>query len=87
MSVREILLACVVGCTLAGCGTTNSWLARNMGDSIPHWVGGLPPDAPPRAGTQQYDEYRKKLEGEAGKAAEAKAAAQPESSASSAAIH
>ena len=33
-----------------------------MGDYIPQWAGGLPPDAPPRPGTAQYDEYMKERE-------------------------
>src|SRR5437016_5107204 len=24
---------------------------------MPHWMGGLPPDAPPRAGTPQYEAW------------------------------
>ena len=33
-----------------------------MGDYIPQWVGGLPPDAPPRPGTPEYDAYMKERE-------------------------
>jgi len=28
-----------------------------ISDYVPHWAGGLPPDAPPRPGTAKYDEF------------------------------
>jgi len=43
--------------TLAGCGTINEKLSAGMGDYIPQWAGGLPPDAPPRPGTAKYDAF------------------------------
>ena len=33
-----------------------------MGDYIPQWLGGLPPDAPPRPGTAKYDEFMRERE-------------------------
>jgi hypothetical protein len=63
MSIRRILLICALAASLSGCGTLNSWLARSVGEAIPPWAGGLPPDAPPRPGTAQYEEYRRQLEG------------------------
>jgi hypothetical protein len=33
-----------------------------MGDYIPRWLGGLPPDAPPRPGTAKYEEFMKERE-------------------------
>jgi hypothetical protein len=55
-------------CSLGGCGTINGYLANGMGDYVPHWAGGLPPDVPPRPGTAKYEEFmrdreRKRLEG------------------------
>jgi hypothetical protein len=65
MSIVRIVLLCVPAGLLSACGTMNSWLARNMGESVPNWAGGLPADAPPRPGTAQYEEYRRQLEGHA----------------------
>ncbi|MCP3477103.1 hypothetical protein NLM33_43890 [Bradyrhizobium sp. CCGUVB1N3] len=55
-----ILLALAVG--LTGCGTVNEKLSAGMGEYVPHWAGGLPADAPPRAGTPQYDAWMKERE-------------------------
>ena len=41
--------------TLAGCSN----LATFFADNIPQWAGGLPKDAPPRAGDPRYAEYFK----------------------------
>jgi hypothetical protein len=32
---------------------------------MPHWMGGLPADAPPRRGTPEYDEFMAKRAQEA----------------------
>ena len=53
------LLLCA---SLAGCGTINEKMAAGMGDYVPQWAGGLPPDAPPRAGTAKYDEWMRERE-------------------------
>jgi hypothetical protein len=37
-----------------------------IADMVPHALGGLPKNAPPRPGTPEYDEYKKRLEGQAG---------------------
>jgi hypothetical protein len=42
---------------LGGCGTINTYLADGASDYIPHWLGGMPADAPPRPGTAKYDEF------------------------------
>jgi hypothetical protein len=57
----RIVILCGIAFGLSGCGTINSWLARNTGDLVPQWAGGLPPDAPPRPGTVQYEQYRNEL--------------------------
>ena len=36
-----------------------------MADSIPHWAGGLPADAPPRPADPKYAEYLEKLKDKA----------------------
>ena len=41
--------------TLAGCSNLATFLA----DNIPQWAGGLPKDAPPRAGDPRYADYFK----------------------------
>jgi hypothetical protein len=58
-----ILLASAwLACALSGCASINEKVSAGMGDYIPMWAGGLPPDAPPRPGTPQYDEYMKERE-------------------------
>ena len=52
----------LAACALSGCGTINEKLANGMGDYMPQWLGGLPPDAPPRPGTAKYDEWMKERE-------------------------
>jgi len=61
MSLRlpGIAAVALLALGLAGCGTVNERLSAGMGDAIPHWAGGLPADAPPRAGTPEYDAWMK----------------------------
>jgi hypothetical protein len=47
---------------LSGCGTINANLAAGISDYVPHWAGGLPPDAPPRPGTAKYEEFMRERE-------------------------
>ena len=49
-------------CGLGGCGTINANLAAGVSDTLPHWAGGLPADAPPRPGTAKYDEFMQERE-------------------------
>lgn len=44
---------------LSGCG------GGVVGDWLPHSMGGLPKDAPPRAGTPEYDAWQEKIRGKA----------------------
>ena len=60
--ISTIVALSLAGCGLGGCGTINEKLAAGVSDAIPAWVGGLPADAPPRAGTAKYDEYMKERE-------------------------
>jgi len=39
-------------------------ISEKVIDSTPAWMGGLPKDAPPRLGTPEYDEFRRKQEAE-----------------------
>ncbi len=65
VSCRRFLhLIAAMACagSLAGCASINGKVAEGMGEFIPQWAGGLPPDAPPRPGTAKYDEYMKERE-------------------------
>ncbi len=58
-----LLLASVpLASGLGGCASLNEKAAAAMGDYVPQWAGGLPPDAPPRPGTAKYDEWMKERE-------------------------
>ena len=57
-----VLAAALLTCGLSGCGTINEKLADGVGDYLPHWLGGLPADAPPRPGTAKYDEFMRERE-------------------------
>jgi hypothetical protein len=49
-------------CGLGGCGNINANLAAGISDTLPHWAGGLPPDAPPRTGSAKYEEFMRERE-------------------------
>jgi hypothetical protein len=56
MIVKRLLAAGAVlwlGATLCACSPFAGYVA----DHVPHWAGGLPPDAPPRPGAPGYDEF------------------------------
>src|ERR1700731_2447102 len=57
-----VLAIALLACGLSGCGTINEKLADGVGDYVPHWLGGLPADAPPRPGTAKYDEFMRERE-------------------------
>jgi len=56
------LAAALLACSVSACGTINEKLADGIGDYVPQWLGGLPPDAPPRPGTAKYDEMMRERE-------------------------
>jgi hypothetical protein len=56
---RGVVLV-IAGIVLASCTSGGT-----VGELMPHWVGGLPKDAPPRPGTPEYEAYRQQLEAEA----------------------
>jgi len=60
--ISTLVAISLAGFALSGCGTINEKLSAGMGDYIPQWAGGLPPDAPPRPGTAKYEEYMKERE-------------------------
>jgi len=39
----------------------NSTLGHAIADYLPAWAGGLPRDAPPRPGTDEYDAFKKRM--------------------------
>jgi hypothetical protein len=67
-----LLAVAFIACGLSACGSINERLGAGMADTIPHWAGGLPPDAPPRPGTAKYDEFMKERERKRLEAAPAK---------------
>ena len=80
-----LLAVALPACGLGGCASINEKLSAGMGDYIPKWAGGLPPDVPPRRGTPEYDEYMKERERkrlEPAVAADGSKPASPQSSAS-----
>jgi hypothetical protein len=57
-----LLASTLLAGVLSGCASINQKASAAMGDYIPQWAGGLPPDAPPRPGTPEYDAYMKERE-------------------------
>jgi hypothetical protein len=77
----------LLACSLGGCGIINSNLAAGISDYVPHWAGGLPPDAPPRPGSAKYEEFMRERERKRLEAAAPKEDADRTSSSSLDAIH
>jgi hypothetical protein len=50
-----LLAVALASCTSGG----------TIADMVPHALGGLPKNAPPRLGTPEYEDYRKRIEGQA----------------------
>jgi|SRR5690348_4336842 hypothetical protein len=57
----RLLFFCLAGLSLAGCASgSNANAYASMSEHLadmPHWMGGLPADAPPRRGTRAYDAW------------------------------
>ena len=60
--LAAVLATILLACGLSGCGTINEKLADGLGEYVPQWLGGLPPDAPPRPGTAKYEEFMRERE-------------------------
>ena len=60
--IPTIVAILIAGFAVSGCGTINAKLADGLGEYIPQWAGGLPPDAPPRPGTAKYEEFMRERE-------------------------
>jgi hypothetical protein len=58
MTILKSAFLCLACVTLSSCA------GGHVAD-IPHWMGGLPADAPPRRGSPGYDEYMAKRAQEA----------------------
>ena len=56
-----VLAVMLAACGASGCSTINSSMT-GAGDMIPQWMGGMPPDVPPRRGSPKYDEYMQEQE-------------------------
>src|SRR5215472_15414550 len=52
-NMRRLGAASVVLCLAAMLSACGGYVA----DHVPHWAGGLPPDAPPRPGAPGYDDF------------------------------
>ena len=55
----RVLALLLFALALASC-TTGGTIA----DMVPHALGGLPKNAPPRPGAPEYEEYRKRIQGQ-----------------------
>lgn len=44
---------CLILPLTTGCSSISEFVA----DAMPHWAGGLPPEAPPRPSDPRYEEY------------------------------
>src|SRR5215472_2777924 len=55
-NMRRLGAAGVLFCLAAMLGACSPF-AGYVADHVPHWAGGLPPDAPPRPGAPGYDEF------------------------------
>jgi hypothetical protein len=65
LSARQLAIlfaSSLLTSALAGCAGVNEKMSAAMGDYIPQWAGGLPPDAPPRPGTPKYEEFMRERE-------------------------
>jgi hypothetical protein len=60
MSIRLLRLLSVLAVLPFGLA---SCAGGTIADAVPHFMGGLPKNAPPRPGTPEYEEYKKQLEG------------------------
>jgi hypothetical protein len=60
--IATIAAFALAGVVLGGCSSINERLGPVVGDTLPHWAGGLPKDAPPRKGSPEYDAYIKEQE-------------------------
>ena len=55
-NMRRLGAASVLLCLAAMLGACSPF-AGFVADHVPHWAGGLPPDAPPRPGAPGYDDF------------------------------
>jgi hypothetical protein len=60
--IAVTLALALAGFALGGCSSINERIGAGVGDALPRWAGGLPPDVPPRRGTPEYEAYMKERE-------------------------
>lgn len=55
----HLVVVPILAMLLASCGGSGGI----VGEALPTWAGGMPKDVPPRPGTPEYEEHKKRLEG------------------------
>ena len=55
----RIVALMLIGLSLSGCSSVNTWLAEKTADNLPASMGGLPADAPPRPSDPRSEEYER----------------------------
>ena len=81
--IRLIALV-IIGIALVSCASGS--YEANVGkaiDMIPEWAGGLPKGVPPRAGTPEYEAYRKGIDERGERGAQSQAAKKSDAESSS----
>jgi hypothetical protein len=63
IAIKSALLLFLAALSLSSC--TGSRTAGEHIADMPHWMGGLPADAPPRRGSPEFDEWMAKRAQEA----------------------
>lgn len=66
LRVASVVATVLIGFSLSGCGSINSYLAEKTPDVLPSWLGGLPENAPPRPSDLRYPAYERALHASAG---------------------
>jgi len=66
MRIASMIGVALAGLLLSACASSNG---NFIGDNLPEWAGGLPPDTPPRPGTPGYQAYLQQINGDAAAAA------------------
>jgi hypothetical protein len=61
--MKRIFLLCLLAATLSGCDSINGFLGEKTADYLPSWLGGLPPNVPPRPGEPGYQKSQEAARG------------------------
>lgn len=61
LRATQSALAFIAYMLLSACATDpRPAVSAVVADSVPTWLGGMPKDVPPRAGTPEYDAWQRK---------------------------